>query len=192
MTMAAQEISLDFLRPPEQGWTAGDLDHIPNLPKHTELLDGGLFFMSPQKAFHRKTVDLLVHELGVQSPAGHSAVREMTVWIDRRNRPEPDVLVLRPGTDEDDDTMWYPAAVLLAVEVVSPDSVERDETIKPGKYARAGIPHYWRIDRDEQGKPVCYTYELDPGTAAYQPAGVFHGTVATDRPFPVTVDLTAR
>lgn len=191
--MAAPEISLDFLRPPEGGWTAADLDHIPNLPRHTELLDGGLVFVSPQKSFHRKIINLLERELGAQAPAGHSAVREMTIWLDKRNRPEPDVVLLRPGTVDDDDTTWYPvAAVLLVVEVVSPDSVERDESTKPDKYARAGIPYFWRIDRDDSGAPVCYTYELDTATKAYQPAGVFHRVIETALPFPVRIDLDQR
>lgn len=104
-----------------------------------------------------------------------------------------DVLVLRPGTLDEDDTTWYPAsAVLLAVEVVSPDSVECDEHVKPDKYARAGIPHHWRIDRDDSGGPVCYTYELDPATKAYQPAGVFHRVIKTALPFPVSIDLDQR
>lgn len=191
--MAAPEISLDFLRPPEGGWTAADLDHIPNLPRHTELLDGGLVFVSPQKEFHRRVIDLLQRELGTQAPTGHRAVREMTIWVDKRNRPEPDVMVLRPDTPYDDDTTWYPvAAVLLVVEVVSPDSVERDESTKPDKYARAGIPYFWRIDRDDSGAPVCYTYELDTATKAYQPAGVFHRVIETARPFPVRIDLDQR
>jgi Uma2 family endonuclease len=190
---AAPDVSLEFLRPPEQGWTADDLDRIPNLPTHTELLDGGLFFMSPQKAFHRKVIDLLVRELIAQLPAGHQVVREMSVWIDRYNRPEPDVMVLKPGTPEDDDTTWHPvAAVLLAVEVVSPDSAKRDEQIKPIKYAEAGIRHYWRIDRDAVGEPVCYTYELDPATSRYQPAGVCHGVIKTNRPFDLAIDLNQR
>lgn len=28
--------------PPEGGWTADDLDRIPGLPPHTELIDGSL------------------------------------------------------------------------------------------------------------------------------------------------------
>ena len=82
--------------------------------------------------------------------------------------------------------------MLLAVEVVSPDSVARDERIKPVKYAEAGIPYFWRVDRDDTGKPVCYTYELDPATGRYQPAGVCHGVIKTDRPFALAIDLNQR
>lgn len=190
---SAPDIGPEFFRPPAQGWTAGDLDHIPDLPTHSELLDGGLFIPAPQQEFHRRVVDLLVRELTAQLPVGRRAVRDMSLWVDRHNRPEPDVMILQPGTPEDDDTTWYPVqAVLLAVEVVSPDSVTRDERIKPVKYAEAGIPHFWRIDRDGSGEPVCYRYELDPATGRYQPAGVCHGVIKTDRPFDVLVDLNQR
>lgn len=184
------KVDLSILRPPLEGWTAADLDKIPNLPKHTELLDGGFFFRPRQKLFHSRCIDLLARELGDQAPAGHRATWGMTVCLDRRNRPEPDVMVLRPGTEENGDTTWYPPeAVLLVVEVVSPDSVERDENLKPVKYARAGIRFYWRVDRDAEGAPVCYTYELDPAIRAYQPAGIFQDIIETTRPFPVTISF---
>jgi Uma2 family endonuclease len=187
------EVDLDVFHPPEEGWTAADLDRLPNLPQHTELLDGGLFFMSPQKEFHRRCIDLLLRELGIQAPVGYRVTREMSVWLGRRDRPEPDVMVLWPGTEADDDTSWYPAdAVLLAVEVVSPDSVERDQVLKPAKYARAGIPFYWRVDRDDDGVPVCYTYQLDKATQAYQPAGLFRSVVKAALPFPVEIDFADR
>ncbi|MEU4618863.1 hypothetical protein AB0G04_02630 [Actinoplanes sp. NPDC023801] len=31
----------DWMRPPrEEGWFAEDLDHLPEAPRHTELIDG--------------------------------------------------------------------------------------------------------------------------------------------------------
>ncbi|GAA3868425.1 Uma2 family endonuclease [Streptomyces lacrimifluminis] len=39
--------------PPPESWTADDVDRIPDLPKHTELLDGSLVFVSPQTRFHQ-------------------------------------------------------------------------------------------------------------------------------------------
>ncbi|WP_396992343.1 hypothetical protein [Nonomuraea phyllanthi] len=37
----------DWVFPPPGGFTAEDLDHIPDLPAHTELIDGSLVFVSP-------------------------------------------------------------------------------------------------------------------------------------------------
>ncbi len=41
-----------------------------------------------------------------------------------------------------------PADVVLAIEVVSPSTKTTDRFAKPGEYAAAGIPCYWRIERD--------------------------------------------
>lgn len=35
--------------PPPQGWVAEDLDQLPDLPRHTELIDGSLVFVRPQR-----------------------------------------------------------------------------------------------------------------------------------------------
>lgn len=50
---------------PEGGWTADDLDRLPNLPPHTELIDGSLVFVSPQALFHLYAIRLL--EFGLYS-----------------------------------------------------------------------------------------------------------------------------
>ena len=65
----------------------------------------------------------------------------MSVILGLRQRPEPDIIVLRPGYDDGDEvTAYQEADVELAVEVVSPDSEERDRKRKPQLYAKAGIP----------------------------------------------------
>ena len=61
------------------------------------------------------------------------------------------------------------------VEVVSPESVERDRTTKPIKYSDAGIKHLWRVEQ-EGDKPVAYTFELEPAVKAYVPTGIYRGT----------------
>lgn len=60
---AARDYGLDddyeWARPPEGGWTADGLDELPNLPPHTELIDGSLVFVSPQTSFHMRAIRLL-------------------------------------------------------------------------------------------------------------------------------------
>ncbi|ATW50485.1 Uma2 family endonuclease [Streptomyces xantholiticus] len=192
---AAREYGLgedyQWPRPPVDGWTADDLDKLPNLPPHTELIDGSLVFMSPQTRFHSRTMRLLENALMEQAPDHLEAIREMTVKLDRRNRPEPDVLVVPVDADEGPRQTWFrPEDVVLAVEVVSADSVERDREVKPNKYARAGVPHFWRVEEDE-GLPVVYVYELDPAVRAYALMGIHHKKLVADLPFPLDIDLTA-
>ena len=72
-----------------------------------------------------------------------------------RNTLEPDVLLLRHPVA---NRHFFDASqVVVVVEVVSPGTKRRDRLEKPQLYARAGIPHYWRIEQD----PVhVFAYDL--------------------------------
>lgn len=192
---AAREYGLDddyeWPRPPAGGWTADDLDKLPNLPPHTELIDGSLVLVSPQTNFHSRAIRLLDNTLLDQVPDELDVIREMTIKLNKRNRPEPDVLVFRAGADTGPTQTWYrPEDVVIAVEVVSEDSEDRDREVKPRKYAEAGIPYYWRVEENE-GLPVVYVYELDPATKAYGLTGIFHDKLTLTVPFSIDIDLTA-
>lgn len=178
-------------RPSEGGWTADDLDRLPNLPPHTELLDGSLVLAGPRTNFHARAVRLLDHALLHQVPDELDVIREMTVRLDERNRPEPDVLVFRADADTGPKQTWYrPEDVVIVVEVVSEDSEERNREVKPRKYAKAGIPHSWRAE-ENRGLPVVHVHALDPATRTYGPTGIFHDKLEPAVPFPVEIDLTA-
>ncbi|MFC8846942.1 Uma2 family endonuclease [Micromonospora sp. NPDC057141] len=104
-------------------------------------MDGALVFtMSPQRVWHARMVTALVNRLTEQAPPGIEVDREITIRLDRWNRPEPDLLA--------------------TVEVVSPESAHRDRAVKLPKYAEAGIANYWRIE-EEAGSPVVHAYEFD-------------------------------
>ncbi|WP_017593161.1 Uma2 family endonuclease [Nocardiopsis potens] len=182
----------DWLIPPDGGFTAEEFLRMRGLPPHTQLIDGSLIFVSPQRKWHSSVVGFLWAELDAQAPGGHRADREMAVRLDRHQVPEPDVLVVTEEAFEREapDTHYLPADLLLAVEAVSPDSVDRDRDTKPYKYARAGIPHFWRVE-NEGGRTVVYTYQLDPATGGYGLTGIHHGRLKADAPFPVVIDLDA-
>ncbi|MEU0356299.1 MULTISPECIES: Uma2 family endonuclease [Streptomyces] len=178
--------------PPEGGWTADDLDRIPGLPPHTELIDGSLVFMSPQTAFHGRAMRLFENALLDQAPDDLDVLREMTIKLDEKNRPEPDVLVFPVGANTGPRQTWFsPEDIVLAVEVVSDDSVQRDREVKPRKYAAAGVRHFWRVEADEEGVPVVYVYELDPALKVYVPTGIHRDKLTLTVPFPLEIDLTA-
>ncbi|MFV2123696.1 Uma2 family endonuclease [Micromonospora sp. LOL_013] len=180
----------EWMRPPRpEGWYADDLDQLPQAPRHTELIDGALvFMMSPQRAWHGRAVSALLFALMEQAPAGVEIEREMTIWLDERNRPEPDLLATRAPYYDPDCTFYTPDQVLLVVEVVSPESAHRDRTVKLRKYAEAGIPHYWRVE-DEGGSPVVHAYELDEPTRSYVATGIHRHELHTTTPFELKLNL---
>lgn len=112
---------------------------------------------------------------------------QMTVRIDRKSAPEPDVIIASVPYDPD-RTQFTPSEVALAVEVVADESQQRDREYEPFKYARARIPHYWRVE-DEKGQPVVHTYELDETTLPYVATGIHRGTLNVAAPVMTTLDL---
>ena len=175
--------------PPADGWVAEDLDRLPNLPPHTELLDGSLTFMSAQSTFHYCVIELLSHGLRAAKPSDLALIREMTVTLNRRNRPEPDLMVVpRAAISGLEQTDFKPSDVLLAIDVVSAESEERDREVKPRKYADAGFAHFWRVE-NEEGEPAVHVFELDTAIGAYAPMGIHRKRLALDLPFPVDIDL---
>lgn len=179
----------EWMRPPRlEGWFADDLDHLPEAPRHTELIDGALvFMMSPQRIWHARLVTALVNSLTEQAPPGIEVEREITIRLDERNRPEPDFLITT-GTDDLNITFFSPDQVILVGEVVSPESEHRDRTVKLRKYAEAGIKHYWIVEEDDD-VPVVHVYELDEPTRSYAPTGIHRHDLRTTVPFTIALDL---
>lgn len=178
--------------PPQDGYTVDDLFTLPDLPPHTELLDGSLVFVSPQRDFHSTMIDLLMTGLRSSAPQEVKIRREMTVVLDRRNGPEPDISVVRAEAVTGPELTRFEAAdVVLAVEVVSPDSEARDRDAKPQKYAAAGIPNFWLVDMTGTDlHPVVRVYELDPVSKAYALTGIHHDRLKAGVPFPIDIDIT--
>ncbi|TYB64026.1 Uma2 family endonuclease [Nonomuraea sp. PA05] len=180
----------DRVFPPPQGFAAEDLDHIPDLPAHTELIDGSLVFASPQASFHMLVISLLENELRRAAPGDLRVRREMSVILDKDQRPEPDLCVISATAVESGRQTFYHARdVLLVIEVVSPESRTRDRRRKPELYAEAGIRHFWLVENDS-GKPDVHVFELDPVTRSYVPTGVHHDRLKLTVPFDVDIDLT--
>ena len=127
--------------------------------------------------------------LNAQAPHHLFALGQMDVKLGHRMRPCPDVLVMDAAAANDDSRTSYTAAeVHLVVEVVSPESEERDRKMKPPRYAEAGIAHLWRVEEND-GKPVVYVYELDPATKAYALTGIHHGKLGVPVPFEIDIHL---
>ncbi|MFB4298063.1 Uma2 family endonuclease [Actinomadura sp. NTSP31] len=182
----------DWLRPPPEGWTAEYLDSLPSDGPRFEMIDGALIMMSPQSAFHDRVMRRLANALEDQIPEGTGVHTDMTVKLGRRQRPEPDVLVYRPQQEDPElrRTYYLPEEVLLVVEIVSPESEERDRDTKRIKYARAGIEFFWLVE-NESGRPAIHVLELDKATGAYVATGIFRDRLKVDVPFPIDIDVKA-
>ncbi|PRX92541.1 Uma2 family endonuclease [Allonocardiopsis opalescens] len=179
----------DWLIPPTRGFTADDLDRMPGLRPHTELIDGSLIIPGYQTAFHSATISALGFALHDAVPEGLLARTRMTIRLGPRQRPEPDLVVISAEAETGLDQTWYAGEhVRLAVEVVMPESELRDRLRKPQLYAEAGIPHLWRVE-GVRGKPAVHVYELDPATRGYALTGVHRERLRLTVPFGIDIDL---
>lgn len=174
---------------PRDGYTASSFLAEKRLPTHTELIDGGLVFVAPQRYSHMHTIDVVKAALSKAAPAGHVVVREMAVVLSDRTVVAPDIAIVRAGEVSDDLTWFDRRDVVLTVEVVSPDSEERDRDTKPHKYARAGIPHYWLVEHADEG-PLVRTFVLDVERGEYRSTGVHQGRLTVTEPFPIDAPLS--
>lgn len=112
-------------------------------PRKIELIRGELRFMNPAGPIHDDYIDFLIRWSTEQTAASEVTVRVQGGFVCDDNRPEPDVLWLKPRrygrtrpTAED---------VLLLIEV-SDSSIAADLQEKADMYAESGIVEYWVID----------------------------------------------
>lgn len=179
----------EWMFPPEGGFTADDLDHLPDLPPHTELIDGSLVLVSPQAHFHSLVLYILEQSLRRTLPRDLRVRREITVIISPTQRPEPDITVFDASAKLTDTSIDGVGSIRLVVEVISPESRDRDQKRKPTLYAEAGIKHFWLIEKG-RGETVLNTYELDELTKSYVPTGIYHDKAELEVPYPIAIDFT--
>ena len=146
---------------PARALTLDDVAELADRdPDHRyELQEGNLLVMPPADDEHAE----MIMRIGAWLIAGGHAGRVLAtpgVRVGTSGR-SPDVVVRRsPRTGR---TVWIsPDDVLLIVEIVSPGSVELDRYLKPVEYARAGVHHFWRIERD--GPATAHLFGLGIGS----------------------------
>jgi Uma2 family endonuclease len=165
-------------------WSEADLESLPDDGHRYEILRGTLIMTPPAHGHHQIRSSELFVLLHGAAPPGWRVVPELGLRVPNGNLV-PDLVVLHPGTTIG---VWHEAKdVALVVEVASPSTEFTDKGAKVELYAEAGIPSYWRLERDG----TLIVHEL---------AGAAYTTVATvppgetwtaERPFAVTVDPAA-
>lgn len=175
---------------PPGGFTVESFEALDGeLPHFVELVEGCLVVTAAQRSWHSWAIRKLAQALEEQIPFAALVLSEVGVRVGEKSRPEPDVLVLRRAAADPDAASYEPRDVLLAVEVLSPESTDRDRHSKPRLYAQAGIQHFWRVEREDHVASV-YTNELDATTGAYVATGIHRGKLTTNVPWPLVIDLT--
>jgi Uma2 family endonuclease len=118
-----------------------------------DLIDGVIYMTSPENTEANALFVWLLtvmHLYVRRKKLGRIHGSRVACRLDDINAPEPDILFVaeknlgrlkRRGVEGPPD---------LAVEIVSPESVDRDYEMKRRQYQRFKIPEYWIIDEEER------------------------------------------
>jgi len=170
-------------------WTVDDVLALREHPHghRYELLDGSLL-VTPGPGVRHQRASFNLHTALASAAARAAAEVEVFGAVAVRvpsGLLVPDLVVVKACAVADDPPYVDAAAVVLVVEVVSPDRRRWDLGIKPGLYAEAGIARYWRVEV-EPAPAVVAGVLTETG---YVDTTVSPGTTATvDEPFPITLD----
>ncbi|MFI5925350.1 Uma2 family endonuclease [Micromonospora sp. NPDC051543] len=146
----------DPIRQQRADYTLEDLLTLPDDAPRVELVDG-IIQVTPSPTLGHQDISFLLRLwLHTHTPAHLRVAQAVGVALSRNTSRQPDVLLCRAEVPSHLSTL-RPADVVLAVEIVSPGTRRIDRFAKPGEYAAAGIPFYWRIEQD----PVhVYAYRI--------------------------------
>ena len=136
---------------------------------YAEWVDGEVELMSPASRRHQKLALYLGRLLGEFEERGAGEVFiapfQMKLANVRRGR-EPDVIFVVRDNLPNLQNNYLDGPADLAIEIVSPESAERDRGAKYGEYEAGGVREYWIIDAEARRADFFVRDE----TGRYQPA----------------------
>ena len=119
-----------------------------------ELIEGELFMSPSPKDRHQRVLFNLALELRLFVKAnrlGEVWIAPFDVHLPTGDVVQPDIIFVAEGNSRIVQG-WIRGVPDLLVEVVSPESQERDRVVKRDRYARNGVKEYWIVD--EKGVEV--------------------------------------
>ena len=114
-----------------------------------ELLEGGIYEMSPIGSPHAACVTILHHLLTLKFANKLIVISQNPIRLDDFSEPQPDIALLRWRDDFYRHAHPTPADVLLVIEVAD-STVESDRSYKMPLYAKAGIPEMWLVSLPDE------------------------------------------
>ena len=159
-------------RPPPVAATRSPWEQFDALPDDTkaELIDGELIYAMPANERHN-AAQLFIQTVLSLYVVKQGLGRVFTDQFEMRlglQRFVPDVSFVRTAHLDRVLPTRIEGPADLVVEVLSPDSAERDRGVKLREYAAAGVQEYWLLDPDAERIEV-YGRQPDGAFAALEP-----------------------
>jgi Uma2 family endonuclease len=133
-------------------WTFDQLVELPEDDCRYEVVDGLLLVSPPPSQEHQLIANGLLQQLLAQCPPSWRVLLEFALPLGTDGRV-PDLCVIRAGAPSARGNTPFPIGPEhfgLVVEVVSPRSRKTDRFAKPGEYAEAGVPLFWRVELEPE------------------------------------------
>lgn len=171
--------------PLRRAWTVEDLARMPDDGQRYELVDGRLDVSPAPVSLHTLIESRLTTHLGMIAPDEFIVMTGPGVNFnaDRTHHRVPDLVVIRA---EDFEQPYLTRPPLLAVEVVSSESVFRDHHTKEREYAAFGIASYWIVN-PSLDKPGIAELRLADGEYREVTQVFGEETFGTDAPFDIRI-----
>lgn len=114
-----------------------------------DLIDGVIYLASPENLEHNELVLWLGTVLGLfvqERGLGRVMLNRVAFRLTDRTAPEPDIAFVRSERLAIVKSGYVDGPPDVAIEIVSPDSVDRDFEAKRELYGRGGVGEYWIVD----------------------------------------------
>jgi Uma2 family endonuclease len=151
-------------------FTFADFLELIQEDQKADLIDGVIYMASPENVEHNDLVGWLstLLRLFVEDRCpGKVTINRVAYRLAPKTAPEPDLAFTRAERLHIARKSHMDGPPDLAIEIVSPDSVDRDYESKRARYEEAGVQEYWIIDPDEQR--VVFLVRANGGFTEVQP-----------------------
>ncbi len=118
---------------------------VLKLDARVELLDGKIIDMSPIGPFHGGVTKRLIRFFTSVAKGRWILSVQDPVHLDEYSEPQPDLLLLKPSSDDYTTRHPVPEDVFLLIEVAD-SSLTFDREEKLPAYGRAGISEVWILN----------------------------------------------
>jgi Uma2 family endonuclease len=146
----------------------------------SEWLEGKVLVMAAAAIAHQRIgsfLEVLIKLYSEKNNLGEVFRSPIAVKINIFAGREPDLFFIKKENLHIVKPTFVQGTPDLMIEIILPESVERDKKIKFAEYQNAGVKEYWLIDPNEQN---CEFYELVEGKFQLISAlksGVFHSKI---------------
>jgi Uma2 family endonuclease len=130
-------------------YTFKDFCFLVNDDRKADLIDGVIYMASPDNTAANKLfmwLSALMEWFVEMLELGEVFGSRVALRLDNHNGPEPDIAFVCKERLHLVKEGHIAGPADLAVEIVSPESIERDYVKKRRQYQRAGILEYWIVD----------------------------------------------